>query len=80
MEPSRNNVTLSTYFMILLFACFRTILGMVTVGNMMAQVVKSKVKRSDPVTMAMYKQFKQVGNNLDVFQNNFCGYLVIHCS
>lgn len=33
---------------------------MVTVGNMMAQVVKSKVQKSDPVSKAMYKQFKQV--------------------
>eukprot|EP00105_Crassostrea_gigas_P020489 XP_011439282.1 PREDICTED: cystathionine beta-synthase isoform X6 [Crassostrea gigas] len=36
------------------------ILGMVTVGNMMAQVVRSKVKPSDPVSKAMYKQFKMV--------------------
>lgn len=33
---------------------------MVTVGNMMAQVVRSKVKPSDPVSKAMYKQFKMV--------------------
>lgn len=36
------------------------IMGMVTVGNMMAQVVRSKVKPSDPVSKAMYKQFKMV--------------------
>ena len=41
--------------------CFnRTIMGMVTVGNMMAQVVKAKVKKSDPVSKVMYKQFKMV--------------------
>lgn len=34
---------------------------MVTIGNMMAQVVKNKVKKSDPVSKAMYKQFKMVG-------------------
>lgn len=37
-----------------------TIMGMVTVGNMMAQVVKAKVKKSDPVSKVMYKQFKMV--------------------
>lgn len=37
-----------------------TILGMVTVGNMMAQVVRAKVKKSDPVSKVMYKQFKMV--------------------
>lgn len=36
------------------------VLGMVTVGNMMAQVVKAKVQKSDPVSKVMYKQFKQV--------------------
>ncbi|KAK3106926.1 hypothetical protein FSP39_003170 [Pinctada imbricata] len=36
------------------------IMGMVTVGNMMSQVVKSKVKSSDPVSKVMYKQFKKV--------------------
>lgn len=34
---------------------------MVTVGNMMAKVVRNKVKPSDPVSEIMYKQFKQVG-------------------
>ncbi|XP_053409022.1 cystathionine beta-synthase-like isoform X2 [Mercenaria mercenaria] len=37
-----------------------TIQGMVTVGNMMAQVIKSKVQKSDPVSKVMYKQFKMV--------------------
>ncbi|XP_041373508.1 cystathionine beta-synthase-like [Gigantopelta aegis] len=36
------------------------ILGMVTVGNMMAQVVKNKAKSSDPVSKVMYKQFKKI--------------------
>ncbi|XP_061183606.1 cystathionine beta-synthase-like isoform X2 [Saccostrea echinata] len=36
------------------------IMGMVTVGNMMAQVVRSKIKPSDPVSKVMYKQFKMV--------------------
>ena len=45
---------------IFLVSC-RAIQGMVTVGNMMSQVVRNKVKKSDPVTTAMYKQFKQVG-------------------
>lgn len=40
---------------------YRNVLGMVTVGNMMAKVVRNKVKPSDPVSEIMYKQFKQVG-------------------
>ncbi|KAK7491019.1 hypothetical protein BaRGS_00017715 [Batillaria attramentaria] len=36
------------------------ILGMVTVGNILAQMVKNKVKPSDPVSKIMYKQFKMV--------------------
>ena len=38
----------------------REIQGMVTVGNILAQMVKNKVKSSDPVTKIMYKQFKMV--------------------
>lgn len=41
---------------------FRLILGMLTVGNMMSQVVRSKVKPSDHVSAVMYKQFKKVRN------------------
>ncbi|ESO88456.1 hypothetical protein LOTGIDRAFT_219173 [Lottia gigantea] len=36
------------------------VLGMVTIGNLMSQIVKHKVKRSDPVNKVMYKQFKQI--------------------
>uniref|UniRef100_A0A2C9JYD3 Cystathionine beta-synthase n=1 Tax=Biomphalaria glabrata TaxID=6526 RepID=A0A2C9JYD3_BIOGL len=36
------------------------VLGMVTVSNMMAQVVKHRAKRTDPVSKVMYKQFKQI--------------------
>uniref|UniRef100_A0A0B7B823 Cystathionine beta-synthase n=1 Tax=Arion vulgaris TaxID=1028688 RepID=A0A0B7B823_9EUPU len=36
------------------------ILGMVTVGNMMAKIIKKKVRRSDQVSTVMYKQFKQI--------------------
>lgn len=36
------------------------ILGMLTVGNILAQMVKSKVKAGDPVSKIMYKQFKMV--------------------
>lgn len=63
---------------------FRKILGMVTVGNMMAQVVKSKVQKSDPVSKAMYKQFKQVSkmtpNSLkgDLNRNNCTPYNYIN--
>lgn len=44
------------------------ILGMATVGNMMAQIVKNKVKRSDPVSKVVYKQFKQVHMNTSLGQ------------
>ncbi|KAJ8316034.1 hypothetical protein KUTeg_006048, partial [Tegillarca granosa] len=44
------------------------ILGMVTVGNMMAQVVRSKVTPSDPVSKAMYKQFKKVHMGISLGQ------------
>ncbi|PVD26933.1 hypothetical protein C0Q70_12081 [Pomacea canaliculata] len=37
-----------------------SILGMVTVGNILAQMVKNKVRPSDPVSKIMYKQFKKV--------------------
>ena len=38
------------------------ILGMVTLGNMLASVLAGKVKPSDPVSKVLYKQFKQVGH------------------
>ncbi|XP_063067945.1 cystathionine beta-synthase a [Engraulis encrasicolus] len=36
------------------------IIGMVTLGNMLASVLAGKVKPSDPVSKVLYKQFKQV--------------------
>uniref|UniRef100_A0A667WS46 Cystathionine beta-synthase n=1 Tax=Myripristis murdjan TaxID=586833 RepID=A0A667WS46_9TELE len=36
------------------------ILGMVTLGNMLASVLAGKVKLSDPVSKVLYKQFKQI--------------------
>lgn len=39
----------------------RLILGMVTLGNMLACVLAGKIKLSDPVSKVLYKQFKQVG-------------------
>ncbi|KAL8566544.1 hypothetical protein ACOMHN_009758 [Nucella lapillus] len=37
-----------------------SIQGMVTVGNILAQMVKNKVNSSDPVSKIMYKQFKMI--------------------
>jgi len=37
-----------------------TILGMVTLGNMLSSVLAGKVKPSDPVSKVLYKQFKTV--------------------
>ena len=39
---------------------YRTILGMATIGHIMAQVMKNKVKTVDPVKLVTYKQFRQV--------------------
>uniref|UniRef100_A0A8C6UXY9 Cystathionine beta-synthase n=1 Tax=Neogobius melanostomus TaxID=47308 RepID=A0A8C6UXY9_9GOBI len=36
------------------------ILGMVTLGNMLASILAGKIKISDPVSKVLYKQFKQV--------------------
>ncbi|XP_030636489.1 cystathionine beta-synthase a [Chanos chanos] len=36
------------------------ILGMVTLGNMLASVLAGKVKPSDPVSKVLYKQFRQI--------------------
>lgn len=38
----------------------RLILGMVTLGNMLACILAGKIKLSDPVSKVLYKQFKQV--------------------
>ncbi|KAM9327410.1 cystathionine beta-synthase a isoform 2-T2 [Pholidichthys leucotaenia] len=36
------------------------ILGMVTLGNMLASILAGKIKLSDPVSKVIYKQFKQI--------------------
>uniref|UniRef100_A0A8D3C0V2 Cystathionine beta-synthase n=1 Tax=Scophthalmus maximus TaxID=52904 RepID=A0A8D3C0V2_SCOMX len=36
------------------------ILGMVTLGNMLASILAGKIKVSDPVSKVLYKQFKQI--------------------
>uniref|UniRef100_A0A3Q2YNI9 Cystathionine beta-synthase n=1 Tax=Hippocampus comes TaxID=109280 RepID=A0A3Q2YNI9_HIPCM len=36
------------------------ILGMVTLGNMLASILAGKIKLSDPVSKVLYKQFKQI--------------------
>ncbi|KAM9828845.1 cystathionine beta-synthase-like [Syngnathus typhle] len=36
------------------------ILGMVTLGNMLASILAGKIKLSDPVNKVLYKQFKQI--------------------
>ncbi|KAL4229563.1 hypothetical protein ACF0H5_012602 [Mactra antiquata] len=45
-----------------------TILGMVTVGKMMAQVVNGKVTKRDPVSTVMNKEFKLVDRNTSLGQ------------
>ena len=39
---------------------FRAIEGMVTVGHIMSELTKRKVKGHDPVSTVLYKQFKCV--------------------
>jgi len=34
--------------------------GMVTLGHMMSQIMRNKVKSSDPVSRVIYKQFKEI--------------------
>lgn len=41
-------------------AANRLILGMVTLGSMLACILAGKIKLSDPVSKVLYKQFKQV--------------------
>ncbi|XP_028256078.1 cystathionine beta-synthase-like [Parambassis ranga] len=36
------------------------VLGMVTLGNMLASILAGKIKLSDPVSKVLYKQFKQI--------------------
>lgn len=36
------------------------ILGMVTEGNLMSQLMRKKIKKTDPVSKCLFKQFKQV--------------------
>ena len=38
----------------------REILGMITEGNLMSQLIRKKVAKNDPVSRALYKRFKQV--------------------
>lgn len=38
----------------------RLVLGMVTLGNMLACILAGKIRLSDPVSKVLYKQFKQV--------------------
>lgn len=40
----------------------RLILGMVTLGNMLASVLAGKIKPSDSVSKVLYKQFRQVSH------------------
>jgi len=42
------------------YQIFRSILGMATIGHMMTQIMKGKVKTSDPVKLVTYKRFCQV--------------------
>lgn len=49
----------------------RLILGMVTLGNMLACVLAGKIKLSDPVSKVLYKQFKQVHKASGVQRRRF---------
>jgi len=46
----------------------RAVMGMLTVGNMMAMVTKGKVDVTDTVGKVIYRQFKQVSSS-----GLFCG-------
>ena len=49
------------------------ILGMVTLGNLLAKVLSGKVKPSDPVTDMLYKQFKKVTWDVRLYMNERYG-------
>lgn len=49
----------------------RLILGMVTLGNMLACILAGKIKLSDPVSKVLYKQFKQVDGASQQAQSRF---------
>ena len=52
---------ITTYFWFTtVFNFSRDILGMVTLGHMMAMMMRNKVKATDPVSNALFKQFKSV--------------------
>ena len=43
------------------FSCSGSVVkGMVTLGNLMAKLLKGKAQKSDPVEKVLYHQFKQV--------------------
>uniref|UniRef100_A0AAX7VNM9 Cystathionine beta-synthase n=1 Tax=Astatotilapia calliptera TaxID=8154 RepID=A0AAX7VNM9_ASTCA len=42
------------------WVCYRLILGMVTLGNMLSSILAGKINLSDPVSKVLYKQFKQI--------------------
>lgn len=45
----------------------RLVLGMVTLGNMLASILAGKIRLSDPVSKVLYKQFKQASANSTSF-------------
>ena len=55
-RDKRQNITFLTSHIFTL-SPHRSILGMATIGHMMSQIMKSKVKTTDPVKLVTYKQF-----------------------
>ena len=55
-ETKRQHKTFLTS-LIFTLSPHRSILGMATIGHMMSQIMKSKVKTTDPVKLVTYKQF-----------------------
>lgn len=52
------------YDIIAVVGGFRSVIGMATVANMMSQVMRNKAKVTDPVSTAVYKQFKQASGSI----------------
>lgn len=65
------NITSFMHSLCMYLTAHRLILGMVTLGNMLACILAGKIKLSDPVSKVLYKQFKQVGGASQQAQSTF---------
>ena len=65
------------YDIIAVVGGFRSVIGMATVANMMSQVMRNKAKVTDPVSTAVYKQFKQASGSFAVLATLLLSYMLL---